>query len=365
MSVRFIHTADVHMGMSFSSAKFGLTVGIKRRQEIKETFFRLLDECVEMNTHLLLISGDLFDEDNITISDLKDVNKRLESLVETQVVICAGNHDSIISERSSYNLINWSENVHILSTEMEKIDFDELGVAVYGFSWSTKLMDQYDFSALEIEDTSKFNVLMLHGDAYTESQYLPLDMTQLIGKGFDYIALGHIHKPDDNQYRWAYPGSLEPLDFSETGDHGYIEGIFDGESMNVDFKPFSKRTFIHRAYEINENMSFEEVKNMIVEDIRSQERPESFYRTTIKGIRDTDVIIDLSLIKEAVEQVAYFGDIIDETIMNYDLERIKKDNQGNIIEKFILHMEEKGIDNPVVKDALYEGLYMLLKEQVS
>lgn len=365
MSVRFIHTADVHLGMSFSNAKFGLTVGIKRRQEIKETFLRLLDECVEMNTQLLLISGDLFEEDHISISDLKDIKNRFATLVDTQIIICAGNHDPIVNELSSYNLINWSDNVYVLSTEMERIDFEDLGVAVYGFSWSTKEMDQYNFETLEIEDTSKFNILMLHGDAYNESQYLPLNMTELIGKGFDYIALGHIHKADDNQYRWAYPGSLEPLDFSEVGDHGYVEGLFDGESMNVNFRPFAKRTFIHKAYEINENMSFEEIKNMIIEDIRSGERPESFYRATIKGVRDTDVVIDSSIIKEAVEQVAYFSEIIDDTIMNYDLDRIKKDNQGNIIEKFVLRMEEKGIDNPVVKDALYEGLYMLLKEQVS
>lgn len=365
MSIRFIHTGDIHIGMSFSKASFGYAVGLKRREEIKSTFFRILDECIHNNVQLLLLTGDLFEEDYITVSELKDIRNKFASMPDTRIFITAGNHDPIINQRSGYNLVEWSSNVHIFSTLMEHVVIEELNVVVYGFSWSTKEIKEYGFDFLQIEDTSKFNILMLHGDAYSDSPYLPLNMNELFGKGFDYIALGHIHKPDEDQYRWAYPGSPEPLDFSETGVHGFIEGIIDGESLNVQFKPFAKREFIHKSYKINEVMSFEEIKNMIQEDIFNDDRPEALYRIKINGVRDIDVKINLNYIKEAIESQVFYAELSDHTIENYDLERIKRDNQDNIIERFVLLMEEKGIENQVVKDALYEGLDILLKEQVS
>lgn len=365
MSIRFIHTADVHIGMSFKSASFGTAVGQTRRAEIKETFFRILDECSENKVELLLIAGDLLEQDYVTVSDMKDLRNRFADMPNTHICIIAGNHDPIINERSMYSIMDWSENVHIFDTLMEKYSIEALDIDVYGFSWSTKEIREYGFDFLEISDQDKTNILMLHGDADNyQSEYLPLNMTDLFGKGFDYIALGHIHKPDGTQHRWAYPGSPEPLDFSEKGPHGIIEGIIDEGNVSFQFRSFSKREFVEKNYTVDENMSFEEIKNLIIRDLENDVTPNNLYRINILGIRDIDVNIDLDIIKDAVMEIVFYGEVYDRTFENYDLDRIKKDNQGNIIETFINHMQEKGLEDPVVKDALYEGLHILLKEQV-
>lgn len=364
MSIRFIHIADVHIGMSFASASFGQELGNIRREEIKATFFRILDACVKNNVDLLLIAGDLFEEDYITMSELKDIQKKFANMTNTNIVISAGNHDPILNERSSYHLVNWSDNVYIFPNQLAKLSLDELNVDIYSFSWSKKEIKTMNFDELAIEDSSRTNILMLHGDAYNHSNYLPLSIDDLALKAFDYIALGHIHKADIINDKGAYPGSPEPLDFKETGEHGIIEGVIDGSDVNIRFNPFAKREFIIKEIVINEDMSFEEIRNMAINEVDKQNNPNAMYRLYIKGIKDIDVDLNIDLIKESLQNGVFYCEVINNTQNNYDLERIKRNHKGNIIEEFIKYMEECGLDNPQMKDALNEGLNILLREKV-
>ena len=62
---------------------------------------------------------------------------------------------------------------------------------------------------------------------------MPLDKNYLDQLGFDYIALGHIHKPIIISDNMAYCGSPEPLDFGEIGEHGIIQGIIEGRGLKL------------------------------------------------------------------------------------------------------------------------------------
>ncbi|MBC7959564.1 MAG: DNA repair exonuclease [Vallitaleaceae bacterium] len=365
MSVRFVHTADVHIGTSFASASFGHALGLRRRAEIKETFFTVLDLCVEKNVDLLLIAGDLFVDDFMDMSELKDVQKMFANMENVQIVICAGNHDAIINSGSSFNMVTWSSNVHIFGESMSKISLDALNVDIYGFSWNKKEIKSMSFEALTIEDPMRTNLLMLHGDIYTESQYLPLNVYEFIEKGFDYIALGHIHKPDYDNDFWAYPGSLEPLDFKETGEHGIIEGIIEGKQVIKRFNPMAKRAFEIRRMTIHPDMAFEEIKGMALSEIHKNINKKGLYRLIIEGIKDEDVIINKTILKEILETQVFYCEILDQTQSNYNLESIKENNHGNLIGDFVKYMEDRGLEDPQIKDALYEGLNILLSEKVN
>ena len=57
-------------------------------------------------------------------------------------------------------------------------------------------------------------------------------------KGFDYIALGHIHKPyydSENIQKIVYPGSTISLGFDELGEHGMIIGEISKNKNNIQF----------------------------------------------------------------------------------------------------------------------------------
>ena len=55
--MRFMHIADVHLGMKPDS---GYPWSDKRASEIFETFTKIIDICNEDNIELLIIAGDLF-----------------------------------------------------------------------------------------------------------------------------------------------------------------------------------------------------------------------------------------------------------------------------------------------------------------
>ena len=57
-------------------------------------------------------------------------------------------------------------------------------------------------------------------------------------------------------------------------------------------------------------------------------------------------------------------EIIDNTTPDYDLDKILKENSNNIIGYFIKELEKKGLEDDIVKDALYSGLDVLLNEKV-
>jgi DNA repair exonuclease SbcCD nuclease subunit len=362
--VKFYHISDVHIGRSFNSGNYTQDVCSKRRQDIKETFYKVLDMCVEEGIELLLISGDLFEDKYISLSELTDIYRKFQMMAEVQIVICAGNHDPIINEESCYNLVNWSENVHIFGPDFSKISLEELNTDIYSFSWQTKEITEMDLNDIVIEDYTKNNILMLHGDAYNSSVYLPLDMAMLETKGFDYIALGHIHKPDCSNEKWAYPGSLEPLDFSETGEHGFIKGTIEDSVLSYQFMPMAKRQHIIKEVLVNEDMSFEEIKDLIIYETEKEMLNNCMFKVYLRGMKDINVKINTKELKEAVEQSIFFCQIIDETINNYDLERVKSEHEGNIVEAYVQYMEEKGLEDPIVREALNEGLSILLRERV-
>jgi len=84
-----------------------------------------------------------------------------------------------------------------------------------------ELPENLDVAAKVNNNRNKINILITHGDI-VESPYNYMNLNKLREKGFNYIALGHIHKQDTENKKIVYPGSLISLGFDELGSHGMI-----------------------------------------------------------------------------------------------------------------------------------------------
>ena len=351
LSMKFIHIADVHLG---ASPNAGLAYSGKRKQEIWDTFLEVLQRCNTEQVDLLLIAGDLFHRQPL-LRELKEVNYMLSKLQNTEVVLIIGNHD-YIKKDSYYRSFQWANNIHvILSEELTSIKLESLNTVVYGCSYYTKEVLR---SSLEDDiepEKGVYHILLGHGG---DATHMPFQKNNFKDSFYDYIALGHIHKPQvlipNKMY---YAGALEPTDTADYGAHGYIKGelrVDNGEkNIQVDFHPIAKRSYIELEFVVNEQMTQYELKERLHAMIHA-EGVQNLYRIRLVGKRLPDMQYNIS----QLDDIGNCIEIEDETQVYYDLHTLKVKNRDNLLGALI---DSFGVtqQNSIEYMALYEGIEAL------
>ncbi|MEE1086232.1 MAG: DNA repair exonuclease [Schaedlerella sp.] len=348
--MRFIHIADVHLG---AGPEAGKAYTGKRPQELWDTFEKVLKVCEKEKTDLLLIAGDLFHKQPL-LRELKEVDYLFSKLTHTKVVMIAGNHD-FIRKDSYYKTFVWSENVYTLfRKEPEAVYFPELRTAVYGMSYHSREIIEPLYDNLYAHNKAKYEILLAHGG---DEKHIPIRRTTFSDKGFDYIALGHIHRRQViENHRAEYAGSLEPTDKNDTGHHGFVRGEITDQGVWTEFVPFSKREYLHMTVPVNEHMTEYELRD-VMKTLIMNNGIQHIYRFILRGERS----LDLDLSEDLSETFDNVIEIVDETMVALDIERIHRQNKNNLIGRYI---ETFGAyeEGSLAYEALCEGLRALLRQ---
>lgn len=351
--MKFIHIADIHLGATPDS---NMSWGAARKKEIWNSFENIVSVCNQEEVDLLLIAGDLFHRQPL-LRELKEVDYILGRLQATQVVIMAGNHD-YISARSYYTGYAWNAKVHMFYKDsLEIMDFPELGVDVYGFSYLSRDITEPRYDNIRPDTKDRIHILLAHGG---DDRNIPINKKKLCASGFDYIALGHIHKPEIISNKAAYSGSLEPLDKNETGERGYILGEIDcnetGERRTtIRFMPSSTRQYQRINLTVDPTTTNGSLKDLVREAIR-ENGADHLYSFYLQGFRDEAVHFD-------TDDLLKLGNVIeaeDHSVPDYDFDALYRENSDNIIGMFISKIRENAKQDEVAKKALYYGLEALL-----
>ncbi len=216
--MRFIHIADIHLGES--PAKWDM-------------FDEVIRVCEEEKTDLLLIAGDLFD-DQPNLADLRKVDAAFAGLTKTKVVMIAGNHDYLKRTSPYFDLV-FPENVRFLvNANGDSVVIPEMNTEVYGLSYEMPEIADGRYDKLRINDRNRINILLAHGDIRREDNSIPIRRDAIETEGYDYAALGHLHTRIEISNRIAY-----------TGDKGYIRGeiVKDKDKTSIPcwvYVPFEK-----------------------------------------------------------------------------------------------------------------------------
>ena len=169
------------------------------------------------------------------------------------------------------------------------------------------------------DETEDFSILLAHGG---DESHIPIQKEALKWSGFDYIALGHIHKPEIIfEDLMAYSGSLEPLDHTETGRHGFIEGEISEEKQQIRFVPFAKRMYAQVEVMISEDMSASEIIDRIETEL-AYRGEENIYEVVLTGRIDPHLELDLT---EIMDHYLIF-DVIYETKSEWDYDQLSEEN---------------------------------------
>lgn len=315
----------------------------------------MIEVCREEETDLLLIAGDLFHRQPL-LRELREVDYLFSTLEKTQVVLIAGNHD-YVKPNSYYKTFDWGEHVHmLLSPEMDVVQIPELDTAIYGLSYHSKEITEplyHEFHQFAFPHEPKYRILLAHGG---DSKHIPIKRERLMELPYDYIALGHIHKPQElHPCRITYAGALEPIDKNDTGGHGYIKGNLSENGCKTVFIPAAAREYVHEAIESDESMTGFLLRTKISKLVESR-GIQHIYKLQLRGYRNPDVEFDFS----GMDMYGNIIEIEDTTKPAYDFEKMQQQNVDNLLGKFIQSFEGCSQES-VEYHALCEGVRALVE----
>lgn len=349
--MKFIHIADVHWGMAPDSDK---PWSRERAQAIKDTFAGVIRRAKELEVDCLFIAGDLFHRQPL-VKDLKEVNYLFSTIPSVRIVMIAGNHDRI-RQNSAILSFTWCPNVTFLMDEdLSSVYFEDLNTEVYGFSYHSVEIHEKRLNNIEVPSNGRIHILLGHGG---DNNHVPFDKEAVAAGDFSYIAMGHIHKPEILiEKKMAFCGSPEPLDKTETGQHGMYVGEINPQSRlvtSLDFVPLASSLYISLAVNITTATTNTELAMKITQEVQNR-GPEHIYRFRIKGMRDPEIAFDLDMLAERFKII----DIIDESEPQYDFSALFAEHPSDMIGFFIQALQKPEMSH-VEKKALYYGINALL-----
>lgn len=263
--MKIFHTSDWHLGKRISD--------IDRTQAFKAFLNWLIHQIKEHQPELLIIAGDIFDSISPSHSAQKlyyEFLCQLNALQNCSLVITAGNHDSASFLEAPKDLLEHL-NIYVVGAPSNNPndevliikDKKEQPIAIICAVPFLKERDLYKESA---EGSSDREALILNGiiEHYKKSleiakekrgnSRIPIVATghlftngtsasdeerilylgnlghvpiEAFPKGFDYLALGHIHQPQvlSSPFPATYSGSPLVLDFSERNEQKLIRSV--------------------------------------------------------------------------------------------------------------------------------------------
>lgn len=241
--MKFVHAADIHLDSPLCGLERYEGAPVEEiRGATRGALRNLVDLCFNEDVDLLLIAGDLYD------GDWRDYNTGLFFAAQMarlthegiRVVLIRGNHDAASQITKTLRLPEGTFDLQTKTAETRR--FENLGVAVHGRGYPRRDVSE-DLSASYPDPLrGYFNVGLLHtavDGREGHDLYAPCSVERLISKGYQYWALGHVHKREVlSEDPWIlFPGNLQGRHAKETGPKGAtLVSVEDGVVTSVDHR---------------------------------------------------------------------------------------------------------------------------------
>lgn len=253
--MKFLHTSDLHIGKKI----FETSLLEEQRHMLRQIFDIALEEAVDA----LVIAGDIYDRSVPATEAVTLLDEFLTWFSEEKipVIMISGNHDSpervgfadrILEKQGIYIAGNYEGSLRRVELE------DDCGKVVFvclpfvkpavadGANCAEAVANILEREAIDFTDDSRY-VLVTHYFVTGEAGETPelsesetgIDVGGIdnvpasVFAGFDYVALGHIHKAQQIGKKMVYYcGAPMKYSFSEAGSRKYVNLVdlgADGE----------------------------------------------------------------------------------------------------------------------------------------
>jgi DNA repair exonuclease SbcCD nuclease subunit len=170
------------------------------------------------------------------------------------------------------------------------------------------------------------HVLLFHGsDLHAVPEGKPVHcgfrLEDVDRTGAQFALLGHYHTAllyPTEAPRFAYPGSLEALDFSEAGQHSVLRLDVETGATRAELLPFGRVRYVTHTLDVAGMTTSEELRSGIAV---CGDR-EAIVRVVLDGALEPDVELDVPALYNACAESFRFLDIVDRTKPAYSLESL-------------------------------------------
>jgi DNA repair protein SbcD/Mre11 len=349
--ITLLHFADAHIDMARQGRRNPETGLPLRVLDFLHALDTIVNTAVSEKVDLVVFAGDTYRDRTPAPTYQREWGKRIMRLSEAniQTILVVGNHDVSPASGRAHTLQEFDTlhvpNIHVVSKPclLGPSDLNGLPVQVIGIPWLNRsglvasLADSDTaFDAIEdhleaqitrvIEgffdqlDPELPAVLTSHvsvqGASYGNERSVMLGKDLLLtaslvkDKRLDYVALGHIHKPQnlnpDGHPPVIYPGSIERVDFGEIDDKKsfIIARLEKGKQTHLKTIELKGRPFISRSITLDDPDSVQaQILGAIPEPGMIED---ALFRLIVTYPRDWEAMIDETAIRRSAETAFEF-----------------------------------------------------------
>lgn len=349
--MRILHFADAHIDMA-NYGRHDPETGLPLRVlDFLKSLDTIIDAAISERVDMVIFAGDAYKDRSPAPTFQREWEKRIVRLSQAHIptLLLVGNHDlsPAIGRAHAIQEFDTLQIPYVRVLQKPEFllskDLWDLPVQVIAMPWVSRsgLMaalaassaDTSEiFSKIEsriselveqwISEADKSLPLILTAHASVEGAVFGTERMVMLGgdlvlpislvkdQRLDYVAMGHIHKPQnlnqDHQPPVIYPGSIERIDFGEAYDDKFfvIAEVTRGHS-EVEWRELTgTRPFIDRWVVLESNENVTDILKAALPD--PMKMANAIIRLTVEYPREMDVLIDESALRQYAEECFEF-----------------------------------------------------------
>ena len=339
--MKLLHFADAHIDMA-NYGRHDPETGLPLRVlDFLKSLDTIVDAAISEKVDMVIFAGDAYKDRSPAPTFQREWGKRIIRLSQAKIptLLLVGNHDlsPAIGRAHAIQEFDTLQVPFIKVLDKPQFltpsDLWDVPVQVIAMPWITRsgLMANLEMSAAEpsevfsnlesrisslieeyINEADKSLPLILTAHASVEGATFGLERMVMLGSDLvlpisvvkdprlDYVAMGHIHKPQDvnegNHPPVIYPGSIERIDFGEMKDDKfYILAEVERGSAKVEWKKIEgTRRFVERRTSLTSSENVTEfLKSQLPKNLS-----EAIVKLIVEYPREWDALIDESALRK-------------------------------------------------------------------
>lgn len=271
--VRFLHTADIHLGAPMRGFRdLPETWAARLREAIPQAYDRMIDTAIAREVDFVVLSGDAFDTSQASYCDYVHFFEGLQRLHESGIplYLVPGNHDPYTTWH--HDVERLPPSAHMLGTDSvsfylhERDDQPLCLIGARGYhnqAWPVSEPISKGITRTEAIEALRgvhpraaeapFCIGIIHTGLDLDQSKAYSDPQALLSADVDYWACGHLHKklvrPSEAHPKIVFPGCVQGRDLKESGERGcYLVTLEEASfgktpDVSIEFVPTASVVF--------------------------------------------------------------------------------------------------------------------------